>query len=693
MSKPQQVGNQWLSRFGARPRFINCFFINCFLNYLLGRAKLLLSLKYQMTLAQQELRPPKHSCFDIYQTPPRRGCFLGDQLGPAPAPERQRKVGLASAIAAIAVHALFVFCFFTATPAVADELPAALVKAQQARIDAIAKASASAVGVFGPGSHGGGSGVVISADGYALTNFHVVQSTDAFMKCSMNDGNLYDAVIVGIDPTGDVALIKLLGRDDFPFAALADSDEVQAGEYCFAVGNPFLLATNFQPTVSWGVVSGVHRYQYPAGTLLEYTDCIQTDAAINPGNSGGPLFNAAGELIGINGRGSFEKRGRVNVGVGYAISINQCKNFMDHLRSGRIVDHATLGATVDADDQGAVRVSGILESSQAFRRGLAYDDEILQFAGREIQTPNQFKNVLGIFPKGWRVPLTFRRDGEQKQITVRLTGVHAAEELIELIEGESSTPPEGHREPEKNKPEKEGEEEGEKADLDATPEHYPEKYKHLYIKRSGFANYYFNLEHQKRVWNGFIANGDFASQSFSWRLKAVDEQDREIVIVLADEKSGIQINGESFVLEPETDLSSQLFPSKTGGLLVALHLWRKMLVLGPEKFGDVFYFGSIPNQHAEGTGDVLVATRGAIENNFVFGKTDHKLLALEMYPDIETDPCEIYFEDYQVDGDLSVPGTIKYGFGTNPIRSIRIQQIEFLENQPTDKSEEPTSSD
>ena len=583
------------------------------------------------------------------------------------------------------------------SPAQADELPIALLKSEQARIDAIAKASQSAVGVFGPGSHGGGSGVVISADGYALTNFHVVQSCDAFMKCSMNDGNLYDAVIVGIDPTGDVALIKLLGRDDFPFATIADSDLVQQGEYCFAVGNPFLLATNFQPTVSWGIVSGVHRYQYPAGTLLEYTDCIQTDAAINPGNSGGPLFNASGELIGINGRGSFEKRGRVNVGVGYAISINQCQNFMDHLKSGRIVDHATLGATVAADDQGAVRVSGILESSQAFRRGLQYDDEILQFAGRDIQTPNQFKNVLGIFPKGWRVPLTFQQQGEQKQITVRLTGVHATEELVDLIEGESARQvpeiPEGHPDPEKQKePKKKGERKAKDEDT-AIPAHYPEKYKHLFVKRSGFANYYFNLEHQKRVWTGFITNGDFTSQNFSWRLTALDEQDREIVIVLADEKSGIQINGESLVLDPEEDLSAQLFPADSGGLLVALHLWRKMLVLGPEKFGDVVYFGSIPNQIAKGLGDVLVATQGAIESNFVFDQNDHKLLAMEMYPDIETDPCELYFDDYQVDNDLIVPGLIKFQYKTNPARSIRIQQIEFLGDQSSSKPEEPTTSD
>src|SRR4029453_10582145 len=116
---------------------------------------------------------------------------------------------------------------------------------------------------------------------------------------------------------------------------------------------------------SYGVISGAHRYQYPEGTFLEYTDCLQADAAINPGNSGGPLFNAEGRVIGINGRGSFEKRGRVNVGVGYAISSNQIKNFLGCLKSGRIVDHATLGATVAMSDDGSVHVSNILEASDA----------------------------------------------------------------------------------------------------------------------------------------------------------------------------------------------------------------------------------------------------------------------------------------------------------------------------------------
>src|SRR5205085_6490911 len=205
------------------------------------------------------------------------------------------------------------------------------------------------------------------------------------MQCGLSDGVLYDSVLVGIDKVGDVAMIKLLPKTDkdgkviapkggkFPFAKLGDSDKVRAGDWSMAMGNPFLLATDFTPTVTFGLVSGVHRYQYPEGKgLLEYTDCIQIDTSINPGNSGGPLFNMQGELIGINGRGSFEKRGRVNSGVGYAISINQIKNFLGHFYAGIDTDHATLGAVVEtANEDGDLTrmvVKQILEESDAARR-------------------------------------------------------------------------------------------------------------------------------------------------------------------------------------------------------------------------------------------------------------------------------------------------------------------------------------
>ncbi len=551
-----------------------------------------------------------------------------------------------------------------------------LIDVQERRIAAIAKATRSSISIFGPESRGGGSGVIISSDGYALTNYHVVESNGAFMNCSLPDGNLYRAVIVGIDPTGDVALIKLLGREDFPAAGMVDSDAVMPGDACFAIGNPFLLATNFQPSVSWGIVSGTHRYQYPAGTLLEYADCIQTDAAINPGNSGGPLFNENGDLIGVNGRGSFEKRGRVNVGVGYAISINQINYFLDHLKSGRLVDHATLGATVASNEDGAVRVDEILESSDAWRQGLRYGDEIVAFGGRAVATVNQFKNVLGIFPKGFRVPLIFRREGDQTEIVVRLTGVHATSQLAEIIEGK----PLEHSMPQpKPTPEPPGDS-GEPRDASSVEAQEPVKnpFAHMFVNRPGFTNYYFNALNRDRIWQEFCDRcGDWSSAGERWRISGTDENGTEVLILLGDEKSGVRIGGDSWALDPEVDFSAQLFPPRSNGLLVALHYWRKMLVAGPARYGDVIYFGSLPGERP-GMLNTLIGTTGVIETWFLFAPDTSMLETVEMYPEINSTPCRFTLLDYRKANDLLVPGAIEYQDIDGQDHKISIEGIEFL---------------
>ena len=348
------------------------------------------------------------------------------------------------------------------------------------------------------------------------------------MQCGMADGKLYDAVIVGIDPTGDVALIKLLGRDDFPAAELGDSDQVQVGDWCFAVGNPFLLATDFQPTVTYGIISGVHRYQYPAGTMLEYADCLQTDAAINPGNSGGPLFDAQGRLIGINGRGSFEKRGRVNVGVGYAISINQIKNFLGHLKSGRIVDHATLGA-VRAQRRRPPR--GGRRHSRRVRRlsprpALRRRDRRASAAGRS-RTVNAFKNVLGIFPKGWRVPLSFRRAGTRRfDVLVRLRGVHCASRAGTKCSAAVRRSNQERR-PESKKPEKDerARKPGEPEARPPMPAGHPHKEaadargrEAAFHRAAGLRELLLQQLERDRVWKALVARGDYADLAGAWTV-------------------------------------------------------------------------------------------------------------------------------------------------------------------------------
>ena len=553
-----------------------------------------------------------------------------------------------------------------------QELAPAVQDAEQARISAIARAKVSAISVFARGGRGGGSGVVITEDGYALTNFHVVKPAGTAMKCSMPDGRLYDAVIVGIDPVGDVALIKMLGRDDFPAAEIADSDQVRVGDWCFAIGNPFLLATDFQPTVTFGVVSGVHRYQYPAGTLLEYADCIQTDASINPGNSGGPLFNAEGQLIGVNGRGSFEKRGRVNVGVGYAISINQIQHFMGYLRSGRIVDHATLGATVTTDEKGRVIVSNILESSDAFRRGLRYGDELIAFGGRRISTVNGFKNALGIYPRGWRVPISFLHEGDQIDTHVRLSGVHSTEELISQIQQAPEPEPKPGDDP-PGQPRPSGDAPGARA-----PKPAPQVAKLLEMRR-GYANYYFNRLNRDRVWTRLTEETDCANFQGTWKLFGQIDQLGDLEIALGDTQSQANMPQGIVVLDAENDLDTQLGPRGSGGLLVALHLWRHLLVHGPDEFGEVYYLGTTPLMGRTGLHDTFIGTHRVIEMRLMFDPENGRLVGIEMYPELGTDPCEILFDDFQPVEDQMLPHTVRVRQGDLVYGTIVLKNYELAE--------------
>lgn len=432
---------------------------------------------------------------------------------------------------------------FTRVLSGADENETRVREAQAKRIAVIAKVQPSVVAIFSAGGEGGGSGVVIDKEGFALTNFHVVQGAGPVMFCGLPDGVLYDAVLVGLDKVGDVALIKLLPKEKdkpFPFAEMGDSDTVKAGDWSMALGNPFLLATDFKPTVTYGLVSGIHRYQYPAGTLLEYTDCIQVDTSINPGNSGGPLFNMDGKLIGINGRGSFDKRGRVNSGVGYAISINQIKNFMGHLRAGIDTDHATLGALIesDAEEGGAgnrMMVRSIIEDSDVRRRGLDVDDELVSFAGRPIANVNQYKNVLGLFPKGWRVPMVYRRSNAKHEILVRLM------KLQQEQQAESQNRPQQQQRPIPNTP--------------ATK---------LYEPKPGFANYHFNKNEQSRLWAQIVKNGDFSKGAGNWLIDAeadIKQRRSPLKIVIREEEQHADASGKPTTREWTYHLNPKTLPA------------------------------------------------------------------------------------------------------------------------------------
>ena len=550
----------------------------------------------------------------------------------------------------------------------------AVLEAQARRIEVIDRAKDAVLAIFPLNGQGGGSGVVISPDGYALTNYHVVLPCGHAMRCGMADGRVYDAVLVGLDPTGDVALIKLFGRDDFPYAAMADSDDARVGNWVFAAGNPFLLATDFQPTITQGIVSGIHRYQFPAGTLLEYADCIQTDAQVNPGNSGGPLFDDRGQVVGINGRCSFEKRGRVNVGLAYAISINQIKNFMGTLRSGRVVDHATLGATLGRDADGRVIVTDILDSSDVYRRGMRYGDEVISFAGRHVASPNAFKNALGIFPAGWRVPMSFRRDGQRYDILARLASVHHKEELLQKMNAGPRPEPKSEKDPQKPSP---GEPDEQIERPRDAKQNEPEVVKEHYRSKRGFANYYYNESERRRVWDAWKSQFHPDDASGEWLLGGPLSGGGRFGLTIGSGAARLELPSSSIDWTAGDELGKSLLPRHSGGMLPALYLWRRLAVEGLERFGDVFYYGTAPLAGYEGLADVLVGSHKGVDCRFYFDPGDGRLLALEMFPGEDSDPCEIYFSEYHRMGQYMPPGKIEVRCGDEPFATLRIDEFKI----------------
>ena len=297
-------------------------------------------------------------------------------------------------------------------------------RAEQQRIETIRKVYDAVVAIYDEGRQGGGSGVLISADGLTLTNHHVIMGAGVSGWGGLADGQLYRWKLLGTDPGGDLAVIQLSGRDDFPYAPVGNSNSVKIGDFALAMGNPFLLAEDHRPTVTLGIVSGVQRYQYGSGkNQLVYGNCIQVDSSINPGNSGGPLFNMAGEVIGINGRGSFADRGRVNVGLGYAISSNQVKNFYPALLATQLTEHGTLDAQF-GNRQGKVVCETLNLDAPIAKQGLELGDELIEFQNQPIDSANAFTNLISTMPEGWPVQLKIRKvDGQEKTLWTRLVGL------------------------------------------------------------------------------------------------------------------------------------------------------------------------------------------------------------------------------------------------------------------------------
>ena len=269
---------------------------------------------------------------------------------------------------------------------------------------------------------GSGSGVIISSDGYIITNHHVIETAED-IQITTNNNQSFDAKIIGSDEQNDIALLKIETNDELPYAVFGDSDTTQIGEWVLAVGNPF----NLTSTVTAGIISAKSRNLDPTGRTTQ--SYIQTDAAVNPGNSGGALINDKGELIGINT--AIQTQTGSYVGYSFAVPSNIAKKVIEDILEYGNVQYGFLGVTgtslnsfrakeLDVEDTEGFFINGIDKESGANTAGIKIGDIIKDIDGIKISKFSDLKGYLNTKRPDDIVEVNLKRDNVSKKVRVQL---------------------------------------------------------------------------------------------------------------------------------------------------------------------------------------------------------------------------------------------------------------------------------
>ena len=279
--------------------------------------------------------------------------------------------------------------------------------------------------------HGLGSGVIVSADGYILTNHHVIDGAEQ-ISVDLSDRRSIEAKVIGSDAPSDLALLKI-EASGLPVLPLGDSDQVRVGDLCLAVGNPLGIGE----TVTAGIISARGRVTGLSDGSFE--DFLQTDAAINQGNSGGALVNTQGELIGINSQILSTSGG--SIGIGFAIPSNMAKNAMEQLKHGGKVRRGRLGVgiqeitsdlakSLNLHEVRGVLVNAVDAGGPADRAGIRAGDILIAVNGQRVENANGLRNHIAATPPGTEVTLTLLRDNREQQMHARLAELSDDKESI-----------------------------------------------------------------------------------------------------------------------------------------------------------------------------------------------------------------------------------------------------------------------
>jgi len=264
-----------------------------------------------------------------------------------------------------------------------------------------------------------GSGVIISKDGYILTNNHVIDGADKVIVSLPDNSKEYEAKVIGKDPRSDLAVIKIEGKD-FPFVIFGSSNDLRVGDVVFAIGNPFGVGE----TVTQGIVSALNKSGIG---INDYENFIQTDASINPGNSGGALVDSRGALVGINT--AILSRTGGNHGVGFAIPSDMAKKIAITLIDKGVIERGYMGVSIQdvtqdlrdlyGDKEGAVIIS-TESSSPAAKAGLKVWDLITKIDEKPVKNAADLKNIIGSYSPNDKVKVTYIRDKKESTATLKL---------------------------------------------------------------------------------------------------------------------------------------------------------------------------------------------------------------------------------------------------------------------------------
>ena len=264
-----------------------------------------------------------------------------------------------------------------------------------------------------------GSGFVISSEGYIVTNAHVVNHADK-VTVSLADKRKFDAEVIGVDKLSDIALLKIKASN-LPYVSMGDSDKLDVGQWVVAIGAPFGL----DYTATQGIVSALSR-SLPSETYVPF---IQTDAAINPGNSGGPLFDLAGNVVGVNSQ-IYSKSGGY-MGVSFAIPINIVKNVTEQLKTSGKVSRGWLGVAIQNVNQSLAQsfgmdntkgslIASVSENSPAQKAGLQVGDVIISYDNQDVESSSHLPLLVGNTPIGKQVAVKVLRSGHEETLNVTI---------------------------------------------------------------------------------------------------------------------------------------------------------------------------------------------------------------------------------------------------------------------------------